>query len=294
MHPDTIQPLESLYFRDRDVLTSGRQGYAKFAKKSYFFNLNIPELNIDGLNINFESNPGLADLPEDSPCGAGYGIFNRNDDPYYSPGRLSIEVGNISFGYFGICVQNEREYILEPNKGIKTVHKFTDNTSNNSYHGQWSENSPESSDFNKLEFGNFYLFEIYEDVDIPGIYALMQGQPLELMMHLENCNAESDNQVCCDGFDQVITTTGNQIDLQDITISGFENGGKLCMSNLNYDDASAITDSSSSFSDPTNAFGGLITLTVQPKNPIIRYTSINGTCYQGTLSGSFQTLEEVQ
>lgn len=281
MHPDTEQPFKNLYQSLSFVL--GNQ------HKWYFFNLNKSELNIDGLNINFESNPGIIDEEQDDPCIAPYAITTST-----GMSEFFIRNGNTQIAYFGICIQNEREYILEPNQGIKAVHKFTDNTLNNSYHGKWTEDSPESSDFNKLEFGNFYLFEITKDIVIPGLWPRNYPDH-DVWVRLENCNAESDNPVCCDGFDQVITTTGNQIDLQDITIHGFENGGKLCMSNLNYDDVSAITDSSTSFVDPTEGvFGGIISLTVQPKNPIIRYISPNGTCYQGTLSGSSQVLEEVQ
>lgn len=279
MHPDTVQPFKNLY---QSTAVIDQQ------HKWHFFNLNKSELNIDGLNINFESNPGIIDEEQDDTCIAPYSLTTST-----GMSELWIGNGNTQIAYFGICIQNEREYILEPNQGIKAVHKFTDNTLNNSYHGKWTEDSPESSDFNKLEFGNFYLFEITKDIVIPGLWSRNSGYH-DVWVRLENCNPESDNPVCCDGFDQVITTTGNQIDLQDITISGFENGGKLCMSNLNYDDASAITDSSTSFFHPTIALGGLITLTVQPKNSIIRYTSINGTCYQANLSGSSQTLEEVQ
>lgn len=98
---------------------------------------------------------------------------------------------------------------------------------------------------------------------------------------------------CCPDtdFPVKIPTTGGRVDIDNITITGFENGGEICMDELNM---SNISDSAITVLDPSGEiFGGNFGFTVQPKTTIFRYTSLTGKCYQGDFSLGFQLLQEV-
>jgi len=77
-----------------------------------------------------------------------------------------------------------------------------------------------------------------------------------------------------------------------ITISGFQEGGVLCMSNL-----TETTESMSCMlltADQT--IGGLITMSVKPNDYNIRYKTTSGICYSGVLQNTtneHQILTEV-
>ena len=95
---------------------------------------------------------------------------------------------------------------------------------------------------------------------------------------------------CCSGMVK-IKTNGSMVSLNGITIAGFQNGGEFCMSEL----TSTNEDLSVTLLDPTGGgkFGGNITLTVKPKDNIVRYVTPDGKCYKGDLSKGTQNLVEV-
>ena len=95
---------------------------------------------------------------------------------------------------------------------------------------------------------------------------------------------------CCSGMVK-IKTNGSMVSLNGITISGFQNGGEFCMSEL----TGTNEDLSVTLLDPTGGgkFGGNITLTVKPKDTIVRYVTPDGKCYKGDLSTGTQNLVEV-
>ena len=69
---------------------------------------------------------------------------------------------------------------------------------------------------------------------------------------------------CCPDtdFPVKITTTGGRVDLPSITINGFENGGEICMDELNM---SIISDSAITVLDPSGeVFGGYFGFAIQP------------------------------
>ena len=95
---------------------------------------------------------------------------------------------------------------------------------------------------------------------------------------------------CCSGMVK-IKTNGSMVSLNGITIAGFQDGGQFCMSEL----TGTNEDLSVTLLDPTGGgkFGGNITLTVKPKDNIVRYVSSDGKCYKGDLSKGTQNLVEV-
>ena len=95
---------------------------------------------------------------------------------------------------------------------------------------------------------------------------------------------------CCGGMVK-IKTNGSMVSLNGITIAGFQNEGQFCMSEL----TSTNEDLSVTLLDPTGGgkFGGNITLTVKPKDNIVRYVTPDGKCYKGDLSKGTQNLVEV-
>ena len=87
---------------------------------------------------------------------------------------------------------------------------------------------------------------------------------------------------CCGDMVR-IQTNGSMATIDGVTISVFEPGGELCMSQL----TEIVEDLSVTILDPTGGtqFGGNITLSVRPVDTKIRYVSPNTEkCYEGDLS----------
>ena len=103
---------------------------------------------------------------------------------------------------------------------------------------------------------------------------------------------------CCDEMELSILITKEMAESTNptgpagISISGFQEGGVICMSGL--------TDINERLScmlfNENETIGGLITLSFQPQSNIIRYKAPNGKCYEGTLKNTtteHQILTEV-
>jgi flagellin-like hook-associated protein FlgL len=120
----------------------------------------------------------------------------------------------------------------------------------------------------------------------------LKTQLLELeVLQFQGHNLFDDN--CPDiDFPVKIPTTGGIVYIDNVTINGFEEGGEICMDELNM---SMIGDSAITVLDPTGSvWGGNFGFSIQPKTPIFRYTSPTGKSYIGDFSKGFQLLEEVK
>ena len=103
---------------------------------------------------------------------------------------------------------------------------------------------------------------------------------------------------CCDGMELSILITKEMAESTNptgpagISISGFQEGGLICMSGL--DNINERLSCMLFTEDET--IGGLITLSFQPRSNIIRYKAPSGKCYEGTLKNTtteHQILTEV-
>lgn len=102
---------------------------------------------------------------------------------------------------------------------------------------------------------------------------------------------------CCEGDTGIVITKGmsdstNPTGPGGITISGFEEGGVLCVGNITseYEPISCV------FKSNDDSIGGLITLSFKLVENNIIYTSANGKCYKGTIENTIsepQILTEV-
>lgn len=104
------------------------------------------------------------------------------------------------------------------------------------------------------------------------------------------------NSTCCDSGSGITITKGmadasNPSGPNGITITGFQEGGLLCVGDLT--ETAELT--SCFFKTSDNSFGGLITVSFKLTDANIKYRATNGKCYKGTIQNSTepQTLTEV-
>jgi hypothetical protein len=92
---------------------------------------------------------------------------------------------------------------------------------------------------------------------------------------------------CCEGDVGTVITKGmsdstNPTGPSGVTISGFEEGGVLCVGTLTNESELM----SCVFKSSDELFGGLITLSFEPVDNTIIYTSVNGKCYKGVIDNT--------
>ena len=92
---------------------------------------------------------------------------------------------------------------------------------------------------------------------------------------------------CCEGDVGIVITKGmsdstNPTGPSGVTISGFEEGGVLCVGTLTNESELM----SCVFKSSDELFGGLITLSFEPVDNTIIYTSVNGKCYKGVIDNT--------
>jgi hypothetical protein len=104
---------------------------------------------------------------------------------------------------------------------------------------------------------------------------------------------------CCADYDNNVEITNpianwTSISFRGITIGGFQQGGFVCIDELNQD---AVESNDFWFGDETGSWAGQISTMYKNINSKIRYTTPDGKCYEGELNASppngFNLLTEV-